>query len=271
MKRIILGLVLLFVLYSAEAQERRLVTINGDTINAPRRAVRPRHPWVIGIQGGGSYLTGSTTNLENNLQNDINNSGASISKENAKDFYNQMRTGFNLGASAHFLFRHAWGLGLKYSFFKTSAYTTFNAPGISNPSESFTVGMKEWQYVNSEGPSLLFRQWLDPQRKFSIEGEFSVLLVHYRDEIRYDRNEFVPQRPSTLRKGINWGTNLALSCEYYLQPRWSIGANVEYFYSEIRKVTLSSGGGASQTIRLAPKDYVDISRLDYSLGVRYHF
>jgi len=265
-KRIILGLVLLFALYSVQAQERRLVTINGDTINAPRRPVRPRHPWVIGIQGGGSYLTGSTANLENNLQNDIG-----VSKENAKDFYNQMRTGFNLGASAHFLFRHSWGLGLKYLFFKTSAGTTFPASGISNPSEMFTVGMKEWQYVNSEGPSLLFRQWLDPQRKFSIEGEFSPLLVQYRDEIRYDRNQFVLQRPSTLRKGTNWGANFALSCEYYLQPRWSIGVNVGYFYSEIRKVTLSSVGGTSQTIRLAPKDYVDISRLDYFLSVRYHF
>jgi hypothetical protein len=112
---------------------------------------------------------------------------------------------------------------------------------------------------------------LDPQRKFSIEGELSVLLVHYRDEIRYDRNQFVLRPANTLRKGINWGANLALSCEYYLQPRLSIGANIGYFYSEIKKVTLALNGGTPQTIRLAPKDYVDISRLDYSLSVRYHF
>ena len=266
-KRIILGLVLLFaLLYSAEAQERRLVTINGDTIIAPRRPVRPQHPWAIGIQGGGSYLTGSMSNGVSNLQS------IGVSQENAKDFYNQLRTGFNLGASAHFLFRNSWGAGLRYSFFKTTAHTTFNAPegDATIPNGSFPVGMKEWQYVNYEGPSILYRQWLDPQRKFSIEGELSGVFVHYRDETRFDRGDFVLRPPYTKLIGHSWGGNFNLALEYYLQPRLSIGANVSYFYSKIKKVTRTTSG-PSQIINLASRDYIDLSRLDYSLSVRYHF
>ena len=129
---------------------------------------------------------------------------------------------------------------------------------------------KEWQYINYEGPSVLIRPWLDRSRKFRITGEISAVLVHYRDEIRFDRDQFVLRPPYTLSKGVSWGANVVLSGEYYLRPRLSISANAGYFYSEIRKVSITTRQN-TQNINLNREDYIDLSRLDYGLGINYYF
>jgi hypothetical protein len=266
-KQAILGLVLLFVICAVKGQDK-IITVQGDTIegriiSAPRKSTKSEKPWVIGIQAGGSYLTASTTDAENNLQN------IGISKTESKKYYKNLRNGFHFSGDVHYLIWNFWGVGLKYSFFTSSAKMNFMVQENTYLPQFYTVGLNERLYVNYVGPSVIFQQWLGKAHKFRLTEEISVGYVHYRDEVRFDQNQLILSQ-NTLSTGSNYGENLELSIEYYPVPYLSIGANAGFFYSNITKMELSTKGH-SQTVELDKDQPENISRLNYSLSISYHF
>ncbi|GHT12415.1 hypothetical protein FACS189426_15780 [Bacteroidia bacterium] len=73
-----------------------------------------------------------------------------------------------------------------------------------------------------------------------------------------------------LATGYTLGGNAGVSIEYYPVKWISVGANAGIFSATFYKFNVSNNQ-SSTTVDLEAKDFENISRMDYSLGVRFHF
>ena len=242
---------------------------------AVMRTAKPLRPWLMGLQLGGASLLASSTSDENDLIN------IGIPSSQAKDYSKQLKHGWSLSGDIHYLLSNYLGLGVKYSFFTSSAQKDFTVKINDDYPEYVCMGMKDNQYIHYAGPSVIFRQSLDKNRKFQLNETLSAGYVHYRGESRMDPNQYVPSvLPPTsgisstiynlLAESNTWGANAGLSLDYYLIPRLSIGANAGFMYARLTKVKISTKD-RTETIALDKQNYEPLSRLDYSLNIRFHF
>jgi hypothetical protein len=235
-----------------------------------RISLPPPKPLVIGLQAGGTSLLASTSGAEKKLQD------AGIPRSQAKDYFKQRKQGFHVSADVHYLIEDFFGLGLKYSLFTSSTDMEFTVKANDYYLPIyFSLGEKEKLYVNYIGPSVIFQQWLDKNHKFRLVEELSSGYTHYREEIRFDPYLSIfsyanNNNLNTLIEGSSWGANVGLSFEYYLVPWLSIGANANLFSSSIKEIDVSTEN-TSTSIKLNKKDYENLFRLDYSIGLRFHF
>ena len=234
---------------------------------------KPARPWIIGVQAGGSSMLASTMNAEKQLID------MGISQSQAEEYTKQLKNGFHLNGEVYYKLTNSFGFGAKYSFFTSSAEMDFV---ISDNSFLYTfMGIREKQYIHYVGPSIIFQQWLDKNRKFQLSQMFSLGYVSYRGELRMDPTSFT-WPIYTLGPGyqINYnelveaktgGATLGLSVEYYPLPYLSVGASAGLMYAlPIEKVDYSNQY-ATETIKLPKQDYLKLSRWDYSLNIRIHF
>ncbi|MDR3219811.1 MAG: hypothetical protein LBU22_12700 [Dysgonamonadaceae bacterium] len=235
-----------------------------------RRFSRPTKPWVIGLQAGGTSLLASTSGAENEMQD------AGISQSQAEDYFKQLKHGFHVSVDVHYLIKDFFGLGLKYSLFTSSSDMEFLVRNNDYYLPIyFSLGEKEKLYVNYIGPSVIFQQWLDKKHKFRLVEELSVGYTHYREEIRID--PYLSTLTSgnsinynALLEGSSWGADAGLSFEYYPVSWLSIGANANLFSATIKEIDMSTEN-RTESVELNKKDYENLFRLDYAVGVRFHF
>jgi hypothetical protein len=223
-----------------------------------RRVPKPERPWVIGVQAGGSSLLASTDDDEREMIN------MGIPQSQARDYNRQLKHGGNLGCDIHYLLFESFGLGVKYSFFTSSAQNDFMIKINDYYPEYVSLKMKDNQYIHYVGPSVIFQQWLDENHKFQLNEALSMGYVHYRDELRMNPGQ------NALVESNTWGVNACLSAEYFPVSYLSIGLNAGLMYARLTKVDISTKE-STQTINLDKKDYEPLSRLDYSLSIRFHF
>ena len=227
-----------------------------------RQKPKPSHRWMVGIQTGGSLLLASTTDSEENLTY----MGMSILQ--AEDYYKQQKRGWHLNGDLYYLLFDNFGLGARYSFFTSSAHKDFLVRNHNDVLPSFiNVSLNEKQYINYAGPSVFFRQWLDKNKNFQMTGTFSIGYVHYRDEIRLDATFNLD---NALVEGKTWGTTYGISFDYFPISWLSVGINAGFIYSRLTKLDISDKE-KTQSIYLPNTYYRHLSRLDCSLGMRFHF
>ena len=245
-------------------------------------AEKPNRPWIIGVQAGKSILLASTANDKAALI------GVGIPKSQAEEYAKNMKNGFHLNGDVYYKLTNLFGLGLKYSFFTSSAelnstvpiffYQTSYGPSYSH---FIVVGAKEKQYINYVGPSVIFQQWLGNNRKFQLSQMLSIGYMSYRGEVRTDPTTFASNPvyidgPNTqifgeLVEGKTWAGTVGLSAEYYLLPCLSVGANAGLIGTLPIKEVDHSNKLTTGSIGLPKYNYLKLSRFDYSLNIRLHF
>jgi hypothetical protein len=237
---------------------------------AGKRSPKPPRPWLIGIQAGGSSLLASSANDEQEMID------FGISKSQAGDYSRQLKHGFHLNGDIHYLITNLVGVGVKYSFFTSSAQVDFKLKIDDYYPVYSTMGVKEKQYINYAGPSILFQQYVDEKHKFQLSEMLSVGYVHYRDELRMNLPGYLVSSGygnsslSALVEGHTWGGTAGLSLDYYPLSWLSVGANAGFMYARLTEVDMSDQYDTS-TVELSKQEYVKLSRLDYSISIRLHF
>ena len=245
---------------------------------APPRVKQFKEPfqrWRIGFQAGTSHLLASSPQSEKSLQD------LGVSQSQIDSHYRRLRDGIHAGADVHFLLTSFFGVGLNYSLFNTSVQMDYLVKGSSygNIPTYYTMNVKEKTYVNYFGPSIVFQHWLDRNHRFRLNEELSVGYVLYREEDRFDPYQYISgiTYPHIDAKGYNrlvegntWGGKAQVSLEYYPISQLSIGANAGIFGASFKTINVSDKETSTKQ-KLDKADYLNMSRVDYSVSLRFHF
>jgi len=232
--------------------------------------------WRIGIQGGGSYVLNTLAHSRQAMK-DL---GVSPTTQ-ADDYYKKLRYGLSVGADIYYMISRSFGVGVKGSGFMSRSvqmnYTVFNG-GIDITTSYYEVSQRERFYLYYVGPSVLLQQWLDENHKFRLNEELSVGYIFYRDQSRFDPNLYTFVNPETnqnlynvLKQGNTFSGIFQLSLEYYLSSKVSIGLSAAAVPVIFRSLNVSENGAASVTETLGKSHSLDLSRVDASLFVHFHF
>ena len=125
---------------------------------------------------------------------------------------------------------------------------------------------KENTYIHFAGPSALFQQWLDANRRLQLSATVSAGYVHYRSELRQNQGLL---RFNALAEGNTWGLNTGLSFGYFPLPWLSVGVKTNVRYARVTKIDMSTKDW-KQPVKLDKDDYVNLSWLDYLFNIRFH-
>lgn len=193
------------------------------------------------------------------------------------DFYNKLKTGFHVGANAHYMIKESWGLGLEYSFFKTS--TSGRIPGGYYSTIFFMESEEYRQYINYVGPSLLFQQHLDRQRKFTLSESLSagVLLVRMEYQSTYpsvNQLSYTDVSSNMLLTGSTFSGKFGLSAEYRLFKSVSVGLGSNFIWGLLKRADFESKGSnnySNSANNQKLTNAMKVSRIDYSFVLHYNF
>lgn len=315
MNKFALLLDFLLLFFSATAQDK-IISINNDTIHC--RIVSIRNDRILyELNNNDGTVTGKFIPLSqvseylNSHQQEINlntgkkersrsenvyekplclglNSGIStmpwylefysLSSTFLPDYYNKLKTGFHINASAHFMVNRFLGLGIEYSYYKTS--TSGSIPGTTYYSSVFLMESEKYnQHINYLGISVLFQQHLDAQRKFTINEYLSVGVIFLRLEYQNtypNATEFSYTDASTnmLLTGKSYSAKFGLTAEYRVLKDISVGLGGNFISSSIKKVSIESKGSNNYSYKDKNQELssaINLSRIDYTLVLHYYF
>ena len=237
-----------------------------------KQPAEPFQRWRIGFQVGGGYLLNSLADLRQAMKD----AGVTLPNE-INNYYYPLRRGVSFDANIHYWITGPCGLGLKYSFFTSSNQMDYSVQDEQTDFPIYyVVNEKESFYLNYIGPSILFRQWLGKNRRFSLNEEISIGYMFFRDKKQFDPNQYVFVNPETneklyniLKEGKALSGTFQLSLDYYPASWISIGVNAGIFPTLFR--TLKISDNTSPEKKIDEDSHLDLSRLDYSIGMRFHF
>ena len=238
-----------------------------------KQSQEPFPRWRLGVQGGGSYIINSLAPLRQAKKD-----AGVILPYQADNFYKKLREGISADANIHYLITRYLGIGVKYSIFTSSFQADYSVRNRDSEIPFyFSANEKESFLLNYVGPSILFQQWLGGKRKFRLNEELSVGYIFFRNEKQFDPYQYVFVNPNTnkkqynvLNEGNTISGNFQLSLEYYPSPWLSIGMNGG-IYPTIFRSLKTSDNNTSIERNFDKNDYLDLSRIDYSIGIRFHF
>jgi hypothetical protein len=220
--------------------------------------------WIIGIDAGRASLLASTVNDVKSMVD------MGIPKSQADTYSKHLKHGWVVQGSIYYLISDLWGLGAKYSLFTSATQQNLTLKVDDYYPLFLVMGMKERQYIQYVGPSVIFQQGLNGNKKWQLTETISAGYVHYRDEMRQTSANPNPLIPNSLAERGTWGATAGISLNYYPQPWLSIGIHAELMYARLTKINLSTKD-IKQTIPLEKDDYEYLTRLDYGLAFRFHF
>ena len=235
-----------------------------------RSSRTPQKPWLLGLSIGGGHLPWL---LENASMESAGN-----------DDYKKLDDGFALNANAHYLITQNIGLGVQYSFFTS---------GIKN--DDFTMidqtypiylnsTNRERQYINYAGISIIFRQFLDRNHKFSLNETLGGGILFYRNESQ--NSIFLPNSSgyggyggysdfsqNILMTGNTFGFSGGISADYKVLPFVSVGIGGNFMYGKLTNASgefKNSYGNSSNFTNEKLNNPLKLSRIDYSFVIRFH-
>lgn len=196
------------------------------------------------------------------------------------DYYNKLETGIHINASAHYLFNSFLGLGVEYSFFETSS--SGSIPSEYYPS-AFLISSEEYHlYANYLGASILFQQHPDAQQKIVISESLSAGVMFLRMEYQYvypspgviQSTSYTDITNNMLLNGNSFSGKVGLTAEYRLSEAVSVGLGGSFIWSLLKKASLESKETDSSNYSVNDQELSDamkLSRIDYSIVLRYYF
>jgi hypothetical protein len=206
--------------------------------------------------GGEAYSTAKGTETNNTDPN----------SQRFIDFTNKLRWMKNLQASLHYHISSYSYLGMKYHFFYSSAsmsdYQFYSTDNYGNT--IISIGnVKEKRYVNYIGPSYLYEKSLDQQKKWLFSSSVTIGYTSYREEDSVILNRL-------LATSNSFGVGYDLGVNYCLNKSIFIGVKTGLFTSRFSKIK-TSNGSTTQTTKLDSKDAINLTNVNLSIGLSYHF
>lgn len=209
----------------------------------------------ISLNGGFGYITGNSEEAEDAMIS------FGVSSGDAGKYYNDLKTGIYGSADITWLFNQRYGAGLRYKFLNTGALTE----GYFNPGDEYNLYYTTYSeniYVSYGGLSLSFIEPAGRKGLLSLTSSISAGMTFYRDEM-----EILSE--ALLVTGKAPGMDLSIGFEYRIAPFMSAGADVSFFASSLRKITITDGVEA-QTHELEKENYENLSRLEVAFGIRFY-
>lgn len=228
----------------------------------------PERPWLFRVTSGVSWMPWFFDDME-----DEPGDGEDMEK---------LERGFHVNFSGHYLVSPNIGVGLQYSFFRSSADSEHQLMDYYSylpysPYSTFTE--EDRHYVNYIGPSLIFRQFLGKSKKFQLSETLSGGILFYRAESQVSAlclgsSGYKMYADNVLLTGHTFGATVGLSAEYYLLPSLSAGLGANFIFGRLKEVDgkqKASNGGRYDVEGIELEKSLKISRLDYYLSVSVHF
>ena len=223
----------------------------------------PENLWCLGLNIGGSTMPWYFD--------------SSQSSNAMPDYYNKLKTGFHINASAHYMIKSFMGVGVEYSFFNTSS--SGSMPTQYSTTLFLMVSEKYRQYINYLGPSVLLVQHPDVRRKFILSESLSagVMFIRLEDQSTYpyaDNSSYSDLTNNSLFTGNSLSAKLGITAEYRLFRNISVGLGGDFIWCSLKKAkfeTRESNNTSSTTQSQELANALNLSRIDYSFVLRYHF
>jgi len=216
--------------------------------------------WRLGLSIGGSTMPRYFDNASDAIS----------------DSYKKLKNGFHINAGAHYMLNNSWGIGAEYSFFNSSFSGDMQTQ--YSPTEFITISEKTRQYINYLGPSVLLVQDLDARRKFTLNESLSVgaLFIRLEDQNTFpnvDNSGYTDVTNNSLLTGISLASKLGISAEYRLCRKVSVGIGGDFIWCSLKKANYEEKGpnNSSSVNNQELTNAMHLSRIDYSIVLRYHF
>lgn len=232
------------------------------------------------------YTMSKSTNLPEHLWNLCLNVGASTmpwyissmeSDSEMPEYYNNLTKGFHINTSAHYMLNSYLGVGAEYSFFNTSFSTS--VPLNYSPSMFLVISEKYREYINFLGPSVLFQQQVDVRQKFTFSESLTAGVLFFRMENssiypNVDNLGYTDITRNSLFTGNCFSAKLGLTATYRLSKNFSVGFGGDFIWASLKKGSMESRGPnneSSSDLNDELPNALNLSRIDYSIALRYHF
>ena len=230
-----------------------------DKQKTPKISNTPENRWCIGLDAGGSIMPWYFDNLESTSD------------------YEKLKTGYHLNGNIHYMLKDFLGVGVDYSFFITN--TNCSTKREYSPSIFLMMSEKYRQYIHYVGPSIHLLQNLDKKRKISLRESLSAGVLFFRLENQIifpniDYSGYTDNTYNLLTTGDSFSAKLGLAVEYNLSKHLSLGLGGDFIWCSLKNLTIESkeSGGYNYYIQNQEiPDAMDLSRIDYSFVLRYHF
>ncbi len=200
----------------------------------------------IAISAGWSYLTAKP--------------GADVPADFTQ-YYQELRSGYNFAVDGQYFFGKFFGVGLDYVTFKTK-----NSLSPVYIIDTITMRQKAGELrdnitVQYFGPSF-FTRFASASGMVTFYPYVSIGYVDYR-------NKGMAVYPVKITANTV-GRKTGIILEYLIEDMFSMGIDISYTSALISKYTIESGS-KKQVVTLKSNNYGNISRLDFSGGIRFNF
>jgi len=200
--------------------------------------------FYIILNGGASYLLDP---IADNVSDEF------------KDYYQNLKIGYNFGLDVNYYFNKTIGLGLKYNYFSSSNSSkgSSNDGGVTSEWD-----ISEAIMINFVGPTFLARFLSKKNNNAFILG-VSAGYMWYKDDA-------VLLEPVII-SGNTLGLNVDASYHISLSKNFFLGISVSTTAGFLSSMTIDDGT-ISETYNLENfEDYKNISRVDLSIKLGYKF
>lgn len=237
--------------------------LENETRMARRKRPKPENPLFWELKLGGSVMPWYLDNFQ--------------SSSFLPDYYQQLKTGIHINASANYMLNGILGLGVAYSFFRSG--TSGRIPGEYYPSMFLIESEKYQLFTNYLGASVIFQQHLDVQRKFVIRESLSAGVMFVRMEYQntypsVTQMAYTDISNNMLLTGNSFSGKLGFAVEYKLLANVSVGLGGDFIWGLLKKASLESKGTNTNYYSINDQELsnpMKLSRIDYSFVLRYNF
>jgi len=181
-------------------------------------------------------------------------------------FIHQLSWMKNLQTSLYYKLSKGSYLGLKYYFMNSSGsvkdiqFDTMDNHGIP---VTLIGDLSEKQYVNYIGPSYMYADWLGYSKKWLCSYSLTTGYASYRcEEKNYMTNYLITSH--------SIGLGIDLGIDYFITKPLSVGVKTGLFIAKFTNI-VDYNGVDTQNTTLDSKNAINLSNVNLSIGVSYHF
>lgn len=175
-----------------------------------------------------------------------------------KDYVRQMKTGYHFGADATYFITESYGLGLKYSLFK-SKNSLDNIYAVGPNGQTRYGIMSDNLSISFFGPSLVNRSSNHDRSRTFIAG----LAIGYMSYL--DKKVIID--PFTVT-GSTLGLSFEGGYDIKLKGNSGIGFQISYISGLLSEFIIDDGK-TKETMKFPKGQFESLHRIDFSIGYRF--
>lgn len=177
-----------------------------------------------------------------------------------EDYMKDLRTGYQVEFSYSYFLTEKLGIGLTASYFSTNAQeeNVQGTDGFNNPVESLLSNDIQAFFIGASLPLRFFSR----NKKNAFIWNTSIGYIDYQDSY------FFVER--TISNGQGFGTMSTFGYNFGINDNLSFGIQLGLVASYFRNIQVTNEN-TSFEVELSDNRPLGSSRVDFSMGIRYHF